>query len=57
MYRESTMRKLESALQQVQILERMSNGNVPSDQETVTTVIAKLRKLVEEAYRFADLDK
>lgn len=56
-YKENIIGKLDKALAQIHILERVDDGHVRADRNQVSDVIKRIRNLVEESKRLTELSK
>ena len=51
----NTIKKLETALSHVDMLDRIDKGHVQADADQVTDIITRLNKLLEDSKRFVEL--
>lgn len=56
-YKENIIDKLDKALMQIHMLERIDEGHVVANREQVTDTIKRLRRFVEDSRRLTELSK
>ena len=57
MYKTNTINKLEKALAQLHMLERVNENHVQANAQQVTATLQRLRSFIEDSKRLVELSK